>query len=129
MLAARSMWICSRSGLRRPRRTAKELGKAPVGHGQPLAVVEIIHVEPDAAVRFKIDEMLEDQIAIDRFAIGGEPHQLVFAAVDLEAAVVGERRVEQSEGVGKLEVMSQSQFVAGRLSEAGGAPLADAVHR
>ena len=99
MLAARSMCRCSSGDSGRAGRAAEEVVEPPAGHRQPLAVVEVIHVEPEAAVGLEVDQALEDQVLVDRPAVGGQAHQLVFAAVDLEAAVIGERRIEQAERV------------------------------
>ena len=98
--------------LGRARRTAEEAVKPPIGHRQPLAVVEIVHVEPEAAVGLQVDQALEDQVPVDRPAVGGQAHQLVFTAVDLEAAVVGERRIQQAQRVGKRDVVDQADTVA-----------------
>ena len=80
-----------------PGRAAEQIVEPPVGHRQPLAVVEVVHVQPEAAIRLQVDQVLVDGIGVDRCAVRREPHQLVLAAVDLEAAVVGEGRVEQPE--------------------------------
>ena len=40
------------------RRTAEQPVKPAVGHRQPLAVVEIIHVQPEAAVGLEVDQVL-----------------------------------------------------------------------
>ena len=78
---------------------------------------------------FRSIRSLEDQVRVDRPAVGGQAHQLVLAAVDLEAAVVGERRVEQAERVGELDVVDQADAVPLADAEGGRAPLADAVER
>ena len=48
-------------GLRITGRPAEEPMEPPARHGQPLAVREVIHVEPEAAVALQVDEMLEDR--------------------------------------------------------------------
>ena len=64
---------------------------------QTGGIVEVGLVEPEAAVGPQVDQMLEDPVRIARYAVGGQAHQLVLAMVHREAAVVGERRVEQAE--------------------------------
>jgi hypothetical protein len=59
MLAAISMWRCSSSDSDCWRST-KEIVKTIIGHHQPLAVIEIIHVHPETAVILQIEEMLEN---------------------------------------------------------------------
>jgi hypothetical protein len=71
--------------------------------------------------------MLEDKVAVSWFPIGGQAHQLVFATVDLEAAMIGERRVKQAEGVREVHLVRKRHLVAGPVAERGGGPLADAV--
>ena len=51
--------------------------------------------------------MVEDQLREAWLAVGGEAHQLVFAAVDPEAAIIGEGGVEQAERVREAELMRQ----------------------
>src|SRR5437763_1395627 len=63
-------------------------------------------VEAVGAVLAQIEESIEDQIGVARFAIGRQPHQLVLAGIDLEPAVIGDGAVEQAEG---MRVMDLSQ--------------------
>ena len=79
------------------RRSAEQIMKPPARHRQPLAVVEVVHVQPHAAVGLEIDHALANDIGVYRFSVRRETHQFVFAAIHLEAAVVGERRIEQPE--------------------------------
>jgi len=89
-------------GFRGARRPAEKPVEPFAGHRQPRAVVEILHVHPKAAVRLEPNQVPENRLLIDRLAVGGQPHQFVFAAVDLESAVIGEGRIEQSQRMGKL---------------------------
>ena len=61
MLAARSMCRCSSGDSGLPRRPAEERVEPAAGHRQPLAVVEVVHVQPEAAVGLEVDQVLEDQ--------------------------------------------------------------------
>ena len=47
------------------------------------------------------DEVIENLAGVFRRAVRGQPHQLVFARVDAESAVSGERGIEQAKGVGE----------------------------
>ena len=47
--------------LRPPRRAAEQVVELPAGHRQALAVVEVLHVQPEAAVGLEVDEVLVDQ--------------------------------------------------------------------
>ena len=73
--------------------------------------------------------MLQNEIAVHWLAKGSQAHQLVFAAVHLEAAVRGEGGVEQAERMRKLEVVGQLDAIASAHSHSRGAPFADAVER
>ncbi len=84
--------------------------EAAAGHGQTLAVVEVVHVQPETAVGLEVDQVLVDRLPVDGPAVGGQAHQLVFAAVDLEAAVIGESRVEQPERMRELEMVRQRRI-------------------
>ena len=57
----------------------------------------------------EVDEPLEDQVAVDRAAVGRQAHQLVLAAVDLEAAIVGERGIEQTQRVRECDVVRSAR--------------------
>ena len=96
------MCRCSRSAPARRGGPPNRRWNAPVGHRQALAVVEIVHVQPETAVGLEVDQVLRGSVPVDRPAVGRQAHQLVFAAVDLEAAVVSECRVKQPERVRKL---------------------------
>ena len=125
--AARSISRCvSRlSGL--PRRPAEEPVELPRGHRQPLAVVEVAHVHAVRAVFLEVDQVLEDQVLVDRLAVGGQAHDLVFAAVDAKAGIVGEGRVEQAQRMREADLVGQFDAVAAADAEAGGRPFAHAV--
>ena len=110
-----------------PRRSAEQLVERVVGHRQALAVVEVLHVQPEAAVGLDVDQMLRDQVPVDRAAVRRQSHQLVLAAVHLEAAVVGECGVQQPERMRKLQLACQRDLVAPPDAQRRRAPLADAV--
>ena len=101
----------------------------PPRHGQPLAVREVIHVEPETAVALQVDEMLQDRLPVDRPAVRSQPHQFVFTAVYFKTAVIGKRRVEEAERMGKCDVVDESDPVSLADPERGRAPLADPVER
>ena len=109
--------------VRRAHRLAEQLGEPLVGHGQPGAIVEIGHVEPERAVRLEIDQIVENELCVFRLAIGREPHHLVFAGVDLEAGVIGERRIEQPERMGKVDLLEDLEPVALGRSQPTSSPI------
>ena len=109
------------------RRTAEEPVELLRGHRQSLAVIEVRHVHAERAVVLQVDQLFEDQVDVPRLAVRGQAHQLVFARVDLEAAVVGEGRVEHARRVRKVELVREVDAVARAAAVAGRGPFADAV--
>ena len=110
------------------RRPAEELVEAPRGHRQAGAKIEIAHVQAERAVRFHVDQVLEDLVLVPGLAVRGEPHHLVFARVDLEAGVVGESGVQEAERVREMDLLLDFQAVAPADRRRGRRPLAHAVH-
>ena len=78
----------------------------------------------------QVDQMLRDQVLVDRAAVRRQAHQLVLAAVDLEAAVVGERPSTAARANAETAAACVSvDPVAAADADGGRAPLADAVER
>ena len=98
--------------LRSSRRAAEQVVELPRGHRQPLAVIEVAHIHAIGAVFFQVQEPLENQVLVDRLAVGGQAHDLVFAAVDAEAGVIGECGVQQAEGMREADFVGQFDPVA-----------------
>ena len=111
------------------RRRAEQRIEARVGHRQPGAVVEVVQVQPEGAIVLDVDELLLDDVEILRLAVGREPHHLVFARVDLEAGVVGEGGIEQTERVREVDLADHLQAVAVSQRQRRRGPFADTVHR
>ncbi len=99
----------------------------PIGHGQAGAIVEILQIQPEAAVLLQIDKFLEDQIGVSRLAVRGKSHDFVFAGIDFEAGVIGEGGVEQAKGIGKMDLLQHGQLMALADAQAGGRPFADPI--
>src|SRR6266852_4164816 len=101
--------------------------EAAIGHREALAVVEVLHVQPETAVGFEIDEVLVNRLLVEWPAVRRQTHQLVFTTVYFEAAVIGEGGVKQTQRVGELQVMCQADLVAFANPVSGRAPFAHAV--
>ncbi len=112
----------------RPRWTAEHLMELRAGHGQARAVIEVGLVEPEGAVRLQVDQVVENPVDISWLAVGGQPHQLVFAGIDLEAGVIGKRRIQQTERMREVDFLEDFQRLATPDGQRGGSPFADAVH-
>ena len=111
------------------RRRAEQPIEPAVGHRQALAIVEVLHVEPEAPIGLEIDQMFRDEVFVDGPAVGRQSHQLVFAAVDLEPAVVRHGRIQQAERMRELDLLREFDLVATAHAKRRRAPLADAVER
>ena len=114
--------------LRLAGRGAEERVELAARHGEPGAVVEVLHVEPEGAVRLQVQQMIEDGVDVLRAPIGRQAHHLVLAGVDLEAEVVGEGRVEEADRVREGDLPERGQLAA--VAEPGrrGGPLTDPIH-
>ena len=113
--------------LRSARRTFEQGLEFFRGHAQARAVVKITQVEGERAVRFEVDDLLEQSVGETRPAVGREAHELVFAGVDLEAAEISDRAVEQAERVGKVQRLQELDTLAPAMADRRGVPFADAV--
>src|SRR5262245_30877840 len=114
--------------LRLAGRAAEERVELVARHREPGAVVEVVHVEPEGAVRLQVQQVVEDGPDVLGAPVGRQAHHLVLAGVDLEAQVVGEGRVEQTDRVREGDLPQRGQLAA--VAEPGRRrrPLADAVH-
>ncbi len=112
------------------RRPAEKLVKFGARHRQPLAIIEILHVHRQRPVGLEVDEFVENNVDIFRFAVGREAHELVFAGIDPKAGEIGERAVKQAERMRKFAAScSISILIAPADADAGRVPFAHAVHR
>ena len=73
------------------RRPAQQLLEPAVGHFAALEKTEVIHVQPERAVRLQIDHVFNNRSGKTRLAVRREAHQLVLAGVDAKPAVHRER--------------------------------------
>ena len=111
------------------RRTSKDAVELLGRHGEALAIVEVRHVHPDGPVGLDFHHLADDAIDIARLAVRRQPHELVFARIDLEPAVVRERRVEETERMRELLLVRDLEMVAATDTVRRGGPLTDTVHR
>ncbi len=111
------------------RRRAEKCVELLRGHGQALAIIEIGHVHAKRAVVFQIDQVLQNVIDVRRLPIGREAHELVFARVDAEAAIISERRIQQAERVREIEFVRQADFIPAPDSITRRRPFAHAIER
>ena len=106
---------------------SEELCELRVRHAQVGAVVEVILIEAKRTVILDVDEVRVDEIGVARPAIRRQPHHLVFARVHLEARVVGECRIQQSQGMGKVDFALDFELIAAADRQRRCCPFADAV--
>src|SRR4030095_6654137 len=121
--------LLSKHAIRFARRPPEEIMKFVRGHRQTLAVVEVVHVEPEGAIIGDPDDFLENHIDVLRRAIRRQAHQLVFAGIDLEARVVGEGRVEHSQRVREMQLVGEGKSVSATDTDRACRPFANGVQR
>ncbi len=98
-------------------------------HREPGREREVLHVEPDRAVLADVDDLLANQVRVPRLAVRREAHQFVLAAVHLEPAEIGERRVEKTDRVREPQLGQHRELIPAPDPDRGGRPLSHAVHR
>ena len=104
-----------------------------VHHAQPGGELEVRHVEDERSVGPHVHELAGDGVgkAADAGAAGvpvrRQAHQLVLAAVDREAKVVGEGGVEEPDRVREVQLAQDLHLAPAAPADRRGRPLADAV--
>src|SRR5512147_2811728 len=93
----------------------------------PEAKSKYARLEPERTVVFGFDQPPADQIDVLRLTVGCQAHQLVFAGIDLEAAILGEDRVEQAQRVRKRHLPLPQQPIVLAQPRRCRRPLADPV--
>src|SRR3974390_2823231 len=71
--------------------------------------------------------MLENELCVFRLTVWREPHQLIFAGIDLEACIIGESRVEQTERVREMQLLEHLYVRVAADRGRGGRPFANPV--
>ena len=64
---------------RLPGRTSEQPVEFRVRHGQPCAVIKIIHIQSERPVLFEIHQFRKDQVPVYRPSIRRQSHDLIFA--------------------------------------------------
>ena len=123
------MSFCVSLELRVAWRRAEQRIKALVRHREPVAIIEIIEIEPERPIGFEIDEMIANELRIAGLAIRREAHELVFAGIHLEAGVIGERRIQQAEAMWKMNLLVNSKFISFADRHRGRRPFTNAIER
>src|SRR5690606_38018198 len=92
------------------------------------AVIEIGHVQTKRPVFLDVDDVLANDVDVAGLAVRREAHQLVLARIDLEAGVISESRIQQPEGMRKIDLPERLQLAP--VTEPCGRrrPFPDAVH-
>ena len=114
--------------IRASRWTAEEIVERLVRHPEASAVVEVREIEPEGAVRLQVHQPIQDRVGILRLAVRGQAHHLVLAGIDLEAGVIREGGVEETQRVREVDLLAHLEVVPRAETYGGGRPLADAVH-
>ena len=103
--------------------------KTLVRHGQPGAIVEIVEIEAERTVGLDIDQVVANDFFVFRRSVGCKPHQFVLARIDLEAGIVCEGRVEQTQAVRKVDLLPDLKVFSFADGNRSGGPFAHAIER
>jgi hypothetical protein len=92
-----------------------------------VEITEERRVEAVGAVLAQIDQPVEDEVDVARLAVGGQPHQLVLAGIDLEPAMVGEGAVQETERMRVVDLPQRRDAAVVAGGERRRGPFADTV--
>ena len=114
-------------GSRHPRRPAQPLGQRLGEHPRAREEIEALGVEREAAAGAVADDGAHggEQAGL---AVRSQPHDLVLVGIHPEAEIRGDRRVEEPERIGELDLLEEREVGVLPPTIRGGRPLADAVH-
>jgi hypothetical protein len=76
---------------------AEQTCESPNRHSETVAIQNVFLSQANAAVTASLQQLLTDEVCVDRLVVGCQSHDFVFAAVDSEAEMSGEGGIEQSE--------------------------------
>ena len=77
-----------------------------------MHVVEVRLVKPKGSILLDVDQMRVDEPGVAWLSVWRQPHELVFSRVHLESGVVGERGVQQSDGMREMDLALHLQLIA-----------------
>lgn len=106
---------------------AEQTCESPIRHSETVAVLEVFLSQAKAAVTASVQQVLADDVCMDRLAVGCQSHDFVFAAVDFEAEMSGEGGIEQSEGMREPQFSEKFDAIALSPAPAGGGPFTNAI--
>jgi hypothetical protein len=108
-------------------RPAEERAKLVRKHARAAEKVKVLEVEPELTGRQHLDQ-LAHLARIRRLPVGREAHHFVFGVVDVETEVGRHRAVEETEGVGKSNLLEELDPGARASAVRRRRPLSDRVH-
>ena len=112
-----------------PGLSAEQLVELVVRHPETVKIAEVIQVQPERSVIPQVDQVIPDNLFVRWFTIGRQAHELVFSRIDPESREVGERRIEESQGMRKTQLADQLYPVVFAVGYAAGSPFANAIQR
>src|SRR4051794_9443242 len=80
-------------------------------------------------IRLQVHEMVQNQLCVFRFAIGRQPHHLIFTGIDLESGVVGKSGIEQAQRMWKMDLPRRREMIVAAQAQRRRGPFTYAVHR
>jgi hypothetical protein len=94
-----------------------------IRHRRAAQKIEIIQIQPERVVRLEIEQFVADGVGEFRFTIRREAHELVFAGIDAEAAVVSERQINEPKRMREAQLFLHLDFVARAVTDGRGRPF------
>src|SRR6478735_5976306 len=92
-----------------------------------MGITKVLMVHFQTAVIANFQQLIFDKRNVFWLAIRREAHHFVFAAVNSESGIVSECAVEQSQTIGKAQLLYQRDLVSFTDADGAGGPLANAV--
>ena len=72
-----------------------------------MAIAEVIRVEAERTVRLEVEDVPEEDVPVNRLALGGQPQDQGRIVADGITGVMGTRRNQEAEAVGKALLLPQ----------------------
>ena len=111
-----------------PWRPAEQLVELAAGHPEAAVKLEVAQIQPEGAIGLDVDQVATDRVGVDGLAIGREPHQLVFARIHLEAAVIGEGGIKQPQRMREADLPQRCEPAPLPQPGRSGGPFPHPIH-
>ena len=90
-------------------------------------VIEVVLIECERPILTNLDQLTTDDIDVFGLPVRSQAHDLVLTGIYFEAGEVCEGRVQESEGIGPMDLTPQLDFVVTTQSKRSGCPFSDPI--